>query len=92
MSGAVLRAACAAGDMFNVDRILVGASDFSKMRSPIYTGVQSDGWVQRKALLDIIDDRDAYGFGSIHVCVKNDRPEGSFTMLSSTSLFHINPP
>ena len=75
MSGAVLRDACAAGDLFNMERIIGGAQDFSLMRSPIYTGVQSDGWVRRKALLDVINDRDKYGLGAIHICVKNNQAE-----------------
>jgi len=81
MSGAVLRDACKQGDLFNLDRIIDGAQDFSRMRSPIYTGVQSDGWVRRKALLDVINDRDKYGFGSIHVCVKNDQPKALLRLM-----------
>ena len=61
MSGSVLRDACSKGDLWNIERILGGAQDFSLMRSPIYTGVQSEGWVRRKAVYDIINSRDNLG-------------------------------
>jgi len=74
MSGSVLRDACLKGDLFNIDRILVGASDFRLMRSPIYKGVQSEGWVQRKAVYDIINDRDHLGQSALHICIKYSQP------------------
>jgi ankyrin repeat protein len=67
MSGAVLRDACKIGDLFNIDRILAGSLNFSLMRSPIFTGVQS---VKRKSTQEIMNDRDQYGQGALHICIK----------------------
>ena len=86
MSGSVLRDACAKGDMFNMDRILMGAQDFSLMRSPIYMGVQSDGWVRRKAISDIMNDRDKLGQGAIHICIKNNQIEALKKILAVPGL------
>ena len=58
MSGSALRSAIESGFVWDVNRILEGAQDVSLMRSPIGTGVQSDGWVRRKSPYDIISDKD----------------------------------
>ena len=73
MSGATLRKACLEGLIFQVERIIAGALDISGMRSPIYTGMQTSDWVTRKALVDIIKDRDAVGNAAIHICCMHNR-------------------
>ena len=75
MSGSALRTACAAGFTWDVERILTGAQDVSLMRSPIGTGVQSEGWVRRRDVVTIISDPDHLGNSALHVCVMNSKPE-----------------
>ena len=52
------------------------------MRSPIGTGVQSDGWVRRKSAQTIIADPDHLGNTSLHVCVMNSRPDSMRLLLA----------
>lgn len=73
MSGSVLRDAIASGFEWDVRRILIGAQDVSKMRSPIYTGIQSSDWVMRKSAADIIASVDNLGNAAIHICVIHGR-------------------
>ena len=75
MSGSALRTACLNGSVFDTERILSGAQDISLMRSPIGTGVQSDGWVRRKSVQAIIADKDRLGNAALHICVMNSRSE-----------------
>ena len=75
MSGSALRSACVNDFLHDVDRILEGAQDISLMRSPIGTGVQSDGWVRRKSVQNIIADKDHLGNAAVHICVNYRRPE-----------------
>ena len=75
MSGSALRSAIVSGFVWDVNRILEGASDVSLMRSPIGTGMQSGTWVRRKSPQHIIADRDHLGNTSLHVSVANSRPE-----------------
>lgn len=75
MSGSALRSALASGFVWDVNRILEGAQDISLMRSPIGTGVQSDGWVRRKSAQHIISDTDHLGNAALHICIINNRIE-----------------
>lgn len=75
MSGSALRTACSQGLIWDMERILTGAQDVSLMRSPIGSGVQSDGWVRRKSVQTIIADRDDLGNTALHICVMSSRPE-----------------
>ena len=75
MSGSALRSAIESGFVWDVNRILEGAHDVSLMRSPIGTGVQSDGWVRRKSSQDIISDKDHLGNAALHICAINGRVE-----------------
>ena len=82
MSGSALRSAIASGFIWDVNRILEGASDVSLMRSPIGTGVQSGSWVRRKSPQHIISDRDHLGNTSLHISISHSRPECLEILLS----------
>jgi ankyrin repeat protein len=83
MSGAVLRDACKLGDIFNINRILDGSQNFSLMRSPIFTGVQN---VKRKSIQEIMNDRDQYGQGALHICIKELQVEALKRLLEVPGL------
>lgn len=77
MSGAALREACAAGNIFVVSKIIAGASDVSGMRSKIEDGV-SIGLVriQRQSLKDVVNERDCKTLNApVHLCCLWDSPK-----------------